>query len=140
MKQKLLLTLSALLIFSSLSAQRTITGVVIDEESNEPIPGVNILIKGTFQMVLTNLDGEYSIEIANDTTILIFSFVAFESKEVEVTDSRVINIILSIDNNIEYVSMASVGISLFEKKKVILLEQLDGKKSPNSNQQTFPKR
>jgi len=44
MTQKLLLTLSIMLILSSLSAQKTITGVVTDAETGDPIPGVNVII------------------------------------------------------------------------------------------------
>jgi len=72
MKQKLLLLLTIILISSSLYAQRIITGVVTDAETGDRIPGASIETKGTTNEAISNLDGEYSIEVVNDKTILYF--------------------------------------------------------------------
>lgn len=69
----------------------TITGTVTDE-SGVSIPGVSILIKGTTKGTVTNLDGEYTIEVGDPSAVLHFSFVGFISQEIEISGLAVINI------------------------------------------------
>ncbi|MCH7658973.1 MAG: carboxypeptidase-like regulatory domain-containing protein, partial [Bacteroidetes bacterium] len=51
-----------------------VTGKVTDEDGN-PLPGVNILIKGTLTGTITNVDGNYSIEVEDIDAVLVFSFI-----------------------------------------------------------------
>lgn len=77
--------------------QRQVSGTVISSEDNDPLPGVNILIKGTTRGVISDLDGNYSIQAdANET--LVFSFVGFVSKESLVGNKSNINITLDPDS------------------------------------------
>jgi TonB-linked SusC/RagA family outer membrane protein len=79
--------------------QQQISGTVISGEDNEPLPGVNILIKGTTRGVISDLDGRYSIQAeANET--LVFSFVGFVSKEFLVGNRSNINVTLDPDSKI----------------------------------------
>ena len=75
---------------------RTITGTVTDE-NGESLPGVSILIKGTTRGSVTNLDGEYSIEVDGPEAVLVFSFVGMLTQEILVEDQTAINITLSQD-------------------------------------------
>ncbi len=75
----------------SLVQQNTITGTVLGED-NLPLPGVNVIIKGTNTGTQTNFDGEYTIE-ANQGEILVFSYLGFETKEV-IIDSNILNIVM----------------------------------------------
>lgn len=81
--------------FMSLMAQqgKTISGVVKSEESNMPIPGANVLVKGTSNGTVTNFDGEYSIK-ANENDVLIFSYVGFEPLEVLIGSNTTIDVAL----------------------------------------------
>ena len=74
--------------------QVTVTGQVKDA-SGEPLPGVSIVIKGTAKGVITNVSGNYTIQVPNNNTILIFSFLGFETQEITVGTERAINITLS---------------------------------------------
>ncbi|MGM0621418.1 MAG: SusC/RagA family TonB-linked outer membrane protein [Bacteroidota bacterium] len=89
-----------LLIFSftALIAQQTVvvTGTVTDE-SDLGLPGVTILEKGTQNGTVTNFDGDYSIEVPSDAK-LVFSFVGFITKEVDVNGSTTIDVELKEDN------------------------------------------
>ncbi len=76
--------------------QQSITGRVTDVNGN-PLPGANILEKGTSNGAQTDFDGEYSIEVANMNTVLIVSYIGFATKEVEVNNQNTINIILQED-------------------------------------------
>lgn len=70
-----------------------VTGVVVDEKGN-PIPGVNVFVKGTSIGTTTNIDGKYTIDIPNNEVTLIFSFVGMTTSEVLVGDQTVINVTL----------------------------------------------
>lgn len=81
-----------LLLFSMLAsqmayAQITVSGLVTDDMSGEPLIGVNVLDKQTKQGVITDLDGRYTITLPGDQGTLMFSFVGYLTAEREVTSS-----------------------------------------------------
>ena len=82
----LLLLLTGTTVF----AQRTVTGVVTDK-ANEPLPGAAILLKGTSTGSVTDMDGKYSIEVANDPSVLVYSFIGYVTAEETVGSRSVIN-------------------------------------------------
>jgi TonB-linked SusC/RagA family outer membrane protein len=73
--------------------QVEVEGVVTDATSGDPLPGVNIVVKGTTKGTITGPDGSYSIEVEPDQT-LVFSFVGYEHKEVPVDGRQTINVSL----------------------------------------------
>ena len=74
-------------------SQITITGNVTDKQG-EPIPGVNIIEKGTTNGVISDFNGNYEITVSSDTATLEVSFIGFEKKEVSVIGKTRINITL----------------------------------------------
>lgn len=74
-------------------AQSTIKGVVKDE-MGMPIPGANILLKGTQSTASTDLDGNYVINIESGKNILSFSFIGYKTKEVTIGSQTVVNVSL----------------------------------------------
>jgi len=74
-----------------------VKGQVIDAENNMPLPGVTVLVKGTSKGANTNSKGEYSTEVPNEKSVLIFSFVGYISQEVIVGNRTQINIGLRTD-------------------------------------------
>ena len=86
--KKYLLFFLLLVIGSVIYAQdRTITGVVVDE-NGEPMPGVSVVIKGTTNGTVTDLDGKFTIT-APIGSILVFSFVGYQTMEVRMrSDSQ----------------------------------------------------
>src|SRR5690554_767829 len=74
-----------------------ITGIVYDPQG-VPIPGANVLLKNTTTGVVTNFDGEFSIEVPQNTdNVLVFSSIGFESKEFPLQNQTVISITLQTD-------------------------------------------
>ena len=106
----------ALLFASQMRSQElVITGLVSDNVG--PIPGANVVVKGTNRGVQTNTDGKYSIK-ANKNQALVFSFVGLKSKEVVVKNSLVINVLLEDDSsNLQEVVVTGYGIKK-EKKSL----------------------
>ena len=78
--------------------KRTITGVVTDSKNGETLIGVNILIKGTNQGVITDFDGNYSIQVSGTKTILQFSYIGFETREIAVENLGIIDVKMKADD------------------------------------------
>lgn len=73
--------------------QMNVVGIVTDSETGEPLPGVNIVVKGTTHGTSTASDGSFSIEVEPDQT-LVFSFIGYENKEVRIEGRKTINVSL----------------------------------------------
>ncbi|WP_282161762.1 YfbK domain-containing protein [Ulvibacterium marinum] len=94
MKNLVVLLVITLTAISSHAQTMQITGTVSD--SNSPLPGVNVLVKGTTIGTQTDFDGNYQIT-ASKGDILVFNYIGFKTKEVKVIDSFVINVTLQED-------------------------------------------
>ena len=68
-----------------------VTGKVTDEDGN-PLPGVNIVIKGSIIGTITDVDGKYSIEGINVDVTLVFSFIGLKIQEIAVDNQSIINV------------------------------------------------
>lgn len=74
-----------------------VTGKVVSADDNESLPGVNIAIKGTNSGTVTDVNGDYSLEVPSRESVLVFSFVGFVNHEVKVNDQSRINVSLEPD-------------------------------------------
>ncbi|HLT34473.1 MAG TPA: SusC/RagA family TonB-linked outer membrane protein, partial [Aquaticitalea sp.] len=75
----------------------TVSGSVKDNVSDQPLPGVNIVVKNTTKGTTTDFDGNYSIADVPVNSILVFSYLGFVDQEIKVTDSSPINVVMSED-------------------------------------------
>src|SRR5690606_16966512 len=73
----------------------TVQGKVTDE-NDEPIPGAAVSVSGTTIGTVTDLEGNYSLTVP-DGSVLRFSFIGYETQEIEVGDLSVINVTLTED-------------------------------------------
>ncbi|MEP3836371.1 MAG: carboxypeptidase-like regulatory domain-containing protein [Algibacter sp.] len=71
--------------------QQTVSGTVTDV-NGQPIPGVNVLEKGTTNGVQTDFDGVYNISTSNQNATLVFSFIGFKTKEIAITNQTTFNV------------------------------------------------
>ena len=94
LKTKLILIL--MLITTSMYAQNSITGTVSDV-SGQPLPGANILEKGTANGTQSDFDGNFSITVANKSTPLVVSYIGFLTQEINVSNQTSITITLQED-------------------------------------------
>lgn len=76
--------------------QLVINGNVIDTEGN-PIPGVNVVEKGTTNGVITNIEGKYSISINSPDAVLSFSFIGYLTEEIKVAGQTTLNLTMVED-------------------------------------------
>lgn len=77
---------------------RTVTGTITDASDNSPIIGANVQVSGTKTGVITDLNGNYSIQVSGNRDILIITYIGYKKREVPVEDLGVINIKLHSDN------------------------------------------
>ena len=100
-----------LLCVSVVLAQQNVKGVITDDEG-VPLPGVNVVIKGTDTGVSTDFDGNYSIKAEQDDTI-VFSFIGFVDQEVPVGMNTDINVLMiaSLDELEEVIVTTGYGQS-----------------------------
>lgn len=91
-------TLLMLLFYTGpISAQqKTVTGTVLDAQTNEPLIGVTIRIKGTTLGCLTGVSGTFSLNLPNPDAILVFSFIGYETMEEPLNGRNNLAIKLSI--------------------------------------------
>lgn len=114
-------------------AQLTVSGTITDE-GGQPVPGVNVIEKGTATGTSTSADGIYSVNVSSGNATLIFSFVGYLSQEVSVDNRTKIDIILSPDTK-QLGEVVVVGYGTQQKKDLtgsIASADLEAfKESPN---------
>jgi len=74
--------------------QRTVIGSITDS-SGEALPGVNILEKGTLNGAISDADGRFTLNVASESSVLVFSFVGYTPQEVTVGTQTTINVTLA---------------------------------------------
>ena len=94
MKKILLIFSLTFLLAGQIYAQIRVTGQVTNK-TGETLPGVNVVIKGTTQGAITDIDGRYVVEGVPKDGILVFSFVGMETQEIAVGNQAQINVVLS---------------------------------------------
>lgn len=72
--------------------QQSVTGTVISAATGESLPGVNVYLKGTNKGTITDINGNYSLELSGDNPVLIFSYVGFNTEEVAVNNRSSIDL------------------------------------------------
>jgi TonB-linked SusC/RagA family outer membrane protein len=110
-----LLTISAILLLSVFSdgkaQQRMIQGTITAMEDGSPLPGVNVLIKGTALGTVTDFDGKYSIEVPEDATTLVFSYIGYTTEEMIIGDRSVIDYSMSVNTTtLEDIVVTALGV------------------------------
>lgn len=112
-RKKLFLLLIPLLslftVFNAYAQQVMVTGQVTDE-TNFGMPGVNVQVKGTTIGVITDMDGNYSIEVPNSKSVLVFSFIGYTTQEIAVKNQKKIDVLLKEDTQtLEEVVVVGMG-------------------------------
>jgi len=97
-------------------AQKNVIGVVIDDD-DYPMPGVTVIEKGTSNGVITDVDGNYSISVAGEQSVLQFSFVGMLTQEIPVGVMSIIDVVLySSISDLDEVVVVGYGV---QKKRLI---------------------
>lgn len=88
----------------------TVTGSVIDKEMGDPLIGVNVLVKGTTNGTVTDMDGHYSLTV-NPNDVLVFSYISMKTVEETVNGRKTINVTMVSDaESLGEVVVTAMGI------------------------------
>lgn len=109
----LILMLSLLLGNLAMAQQTVLTGKVTDSSSGEPLPGVSIVVKGTTNGTITNVDGIFNLN-AKKGDVIQFSFVGYKTQDVIVQDQKKINIGL-VEDKEELQEVVVIGYGTVKK-------------------------
>jgi TonB-dependent SusC/RagA subfamily outer membrane receptor len=90
-------------------AQRTITGTITNVEG-EPLIGANVIVKGTSIGTVADFNGNFQLEVPADATTIVVSYTGFDSKEVALGASDVVNVTLAEGVFIEEIVVTALGI------------------------------
>ncbi|HBT10002.1 MAG TPA: SusC/RagA family TonB-linked outer membrane protein, partial [Leeuwenhoekiella sp.] len=99
----------------ALFAQNSVSGVVTEKATGMPIPGANIIVKGTSNGSTTDFDGNYTITNVNDGDVLLFSFLGFTEQQITYTGQATINVGLE-ENQTSLDEVVVIGYGSVTKK------------------------
>jgi len=109
---------------SKINVSQIITGVVIDEYG-DPLPGVNIILKGTQHGCISDINGKFKFPIdVKEGDVLVFAFIGFETKEYKVTKESFTNIAMEMTMTLNCVIMGEVAINEVYKSKTNIWSKL----------------
>ncbi|GAA4346643.1 SusC/RagA family TonB-linked outer membrane protein [Hymenobacter saemangeumensis] len=116
---------------------RTVTGRVIDKSTNEGLPGVGVIVKGTTVGTATDIEGRYSLSVPADANTLQFKFLGYVSTERPITGAGAIDVAMDVETKqLNEVVVTALGIQR-EKRALgyavseIKAEQVQQKSEPD---------
>lgn len=114
--------------FQTIKAQdSTVSGTITDEKVGRPIPGVNVIVKGTSIGVLSDFEGNYSVNLPKPDAILVFSSLGFATKEIPVNGQTRIDVSLSeSEEQLDEVIVTALNIRKEQKTLGYSVTQLEG--------------
>lgn len=107
---KTLLLLLCQLSAVGLVAQIPISGSVSAADTGEPLVGVNILVEGTSTGTITDLDGQFSLEVPTESSQLVFSYVGYQTKTLSLNGLTLLQVVLENNNILEEIVVVGYGV------------------------------
>ncbi|QEH41966.1 SusC/RagA family TonB-linked outer membrane protein [Chitinophaga sp. XS-30] len=114
-KKMIYLMFLLLLSLQGMAQERNVTGTVTDKSGN-PLPGVTIMEKGTTSGTVTNAEGKFAMTLRGSSGVLVFSFIGFNSKEVEIAGRSILNVTLE-DNQKMLQDVVVIGYQEVSRRK-----------------------
>ena len=97
-------------------AQRTITGVIIDDYGDALI-GANIVVKGTTIGTVTDIEGKYSLNVPAENNVLVFSYTGYTTQEFTIGESNVVD--LTLTEGVALTQVVVTGLGIKKEKKAL---------------------
>ncbi|MFC0876431.1 SusC/RagA family TonB-linked outer membrane protein [Saccharicrinis sp. FJH2] len=115
--RKVAVTIAALLIttFGVFAQTQTVKGKVTDAKTGDPLPGVNVVAKGTGTGVITDIDGNYTFNVPEGTETIVYSFIGMKTMEIPFTGQSTINVKLE-ESSIGLDEVIAIGYGVTTKR------------------------
>ena len=111
----------------AMAQERTISGTVTSAEDGSSLPGVNVVVKGTTNGTVTDIDGSYRLTVPQEGGILVFSFIGLQSTEIEIGTRDVLDVQMSADvQQLGEVVVTALGISREKRSLGYSVQELQG--------------
>jgi TonB-linked SusC/RagA family outer membrane protein len=120
-----ILTLLLVLVVQLTFAQEKMISGAVTDDTGLPLPGVNIIIKGTSTGTQSDFDGNYTIEAAQGQT-LVYSYVGFETQEIAVGASNKMDVTLKAGSVLDEVVVTALGVSREKQSLGYSTQQVEG--------------
>ncbi|HAF77941.1 MAG TPA: TonB-dependent receptor, partial [Maribacter sp.] len=108
--RKMYFALAAFLMTVTAFSQGSISGTVLDGDTNTPLPGATVMVKGTTNGTSTDFDGNFTINASAESGTLVVSYIGFNSKQVAFTSTGNIGSIVLEPNAEELEGVVVTGI------------------------------
>lgn len=115
--------------------EKTLSGLVIDEESL-PIPGVSVVVKGTIIGTSTDASGMFTLTVPDNANLLVFSFIGFDSREVPIGNLSTFNVTLTSQELLEVV-VTALGIKREERSLGYAVQEVNAKGMTEARETNF---
>ena len=126
MKRILLFGSLFFLTMSLAFAQRQVSGKVTGGEDGSPLPGVNVVVIGSTQGSITDVEGNYRIEVQDGAT-LKFSYIGYKDQEIAVGNKSIVDIVMEAElTELNEVVVTAFGIEKDKKALGYSVTELDG--------------
>lgn len=112
--KKLLFLLLALPF--SLLAQSTLTGVVLDSNTNQPLPGVNVVVQGANSSTTTDFDGKFKLGGVKNGDKILFSYIGYDSNTITFSGQKEVSVTLTEASNLLQEVVVQVGYGGVKKR------------------------
>ncbi len=117
MYSKVLTFLLIMFSFTFHAQNVNVTGTVTEATSGQPLPGVNVLIKDTSRGVSTDFDGNFSLNDVPINSVLVFSYLGYQTKEVTVVNDQPLTVLLDEDSQ-SLDEVVVIGYGTQKKKEI----------------------
>ncbi len=123
---------------SEVEQTRTITGKVTSMIDGEAIPGVNVVLKDSGSGTITDIEGNYTIEVEGNNQVLVFSYVGYVSEEIEVGNQSIVNVALA-ESIASLAEVVVTGLSIERNKESLgySVSQVEGDEVNNVKADNF---
>ena len=117
-----------------INQEHSIKGIVVDT-NGQPLPGANVIEKGTSNGSQTNFDGNFSLNVASENATLVVSYIGFLTKEVAVNNQTTLNITLEENaSSLDEVVITALGIERNKKSLSYAVSEVDGDQLSNKGE------
>ncbi|MGI9542719.1 MAG: SusC/RagA family TonB-linked outer membrane protein, partial [Cyclobacteriaceae bacterium] len=128
MRLRILFSLSLIFCLAGyiVAQDRSVSGTITSTDDGSGLPGVNVLIKGTTNGTISDLDGNYKILVPSEEATLVFSFIGFTTQERVVGDQSVIDITLASDiTELSEIVVTAIGLEANKRDLGYSVQQIN---------------
>ena len=121
--------------FAAQAQERTVSGNVTSGESNEGLPGVNVIVKGTTVGTVTDIEGNYRIQVPQSADSLSFSFIGFADQTVGIGNQSTVDVVMGADvAELSEVVVTAIGIEQSRRQLGYAVQEVDGEAVAKANE------